>query len=119
MRTIDSYFIEQERRLQQREESGLYYFSGAPLTGGEMSRYVAVDRWERDLKPSLPIIGKFIGGLMQVTHDAERPVVCVTSLAQMAEFRALSHQAQHTNLPKHQRRTGWKYNGDMPKYMAT
>lgn len=105
------------QRLQAREASGQYYFSGTPLTFGEMSRKLPGGRWERCLRPFVPVNGNLRHN--RFMPDAERPAVCVTSLAEMAVFRALSHQSLHANLPKHKRRTCWRYEDGMPVYGAT
>ena len=99
------------------EISGQYYFSGTPLTFGEMSRKLPQGKWERCLRPFMPVNGTPDHG--RFMPDAERTVVCVTSLVGMAVFRALSHQSMHTNLPKPERRTGWTYQDGMPVYQAT
>lgn len=112
---MHTYNPSAQERLQARETSGQYYFSGTPLTFGEMSRRLPGGKWERCLRPSMPV-NRILDRLMP---DAERAVVCVTSLAQMAVFRALSHQSLHTNLPKHQRYTRWRYRDDAPIYGTT
>jgi|GEM_PF-3572173 len=114
---MDVYNPSARERLQTRETSGRYYFSGTPLTFGEMSRKLPSGKWERCLRPFVPVNGTPSYG--RFMPDAERPVVCVTSLAEMAVFRALSHQSLHTNLPKRERRTGWRYEDGMPVYRAT
>ena len=99
------------------EASEKYYFMGTPLTFSEMSRKLPGGKWERCLRPFMPVNGSVHHN--RFVPDAERPVVCVTSLAAMAVFRALSHQSLHTNLPKRERRTGWRYKEGMPVYGAT
>lgn len=105
------------QRLQEMETSERYYFSGTPLTFGEMSRKLPDGTWERCLRPFVPVNGSLHSDRFR--PDAEGPVVCAASLAEMAIFRALSHQSLHTNLPKHERRTRWRYEDGMPVYGTT
>lgn len=102
--------------LQRNEARGDVYFSGTPVEIGA-SHVLHDRRLVRYLRPMVPVTADF--ALNRFVPDADKPVVCVTSLAQMAVFRALSHQSLHTCLPLCQRRTGWRYDGDMPTYLAT
>lgn len=113
---MHTYNPSAQERLQTREASGRYYFSGTPLRFGEMSHRLPGGKWERCLRPFMPLNG---ANRNKLVPDAEKPVVCVTSLAEMAVFRALSHQSLHINLPKRERRTGWRYEDGLPVYGTT
>jgi hypothetical protein len=98
--------MEAYTNLEQQEASGRFYFSGTPLTFGELSRKAPGGRWDRFLLPAMPVnadhkLGRFV-------PDSDTAVVCVTKLARIATFRALSHHSLHANLPRHQRKTGWE-----------
>jgi hypothetical protein len=114
---MSSYLRQEYQRLQQKEQSGRYYFSGTPLTLGELGRPLPSGRREQYLLPAVPVNPDFQRN--RFVPDATQPVVCVTDLARTAVFRALSHQALHTNLPEHQRRAGWRPENGATTHIAT
>jgi hypothetical protein len=104
--------------LTDLEATGEVLFCGTPLFSNELEPQPQPNgRLVRALRPSTPITADYIKNCF--VADAEQPVVCMTSLAKMAIFRALGHQSHHTNLPKRQRRHGWRYENDEPVYYAT
>lgn len=91
--------------LGYAEQEGDSLFAGASMGLSELCAVFVNDQMRQAFRPAQPLSYNFEEHRM-VPHD-ERAVVCASTLARVAIFKALFHPDHHMHIKRVERRCGW------------